>query len=230
MKKGFTLAEVLITLGIVGIVAVLTIPGVMKNYQNRIYTAQLEKVYAQISEATQSIMNDEHVDNFYETTARSADTFDPTSGEPTGGVAYFLTKYFKYIKKNCANATDDACLSSNEDVYTAIDGSAASGYGSYAIQTVTGAAIGGAYNGTNNCTSLVVDVNGITGPNIAGRDVFAMDILPNGTVVDFGGGCTPGGAGAAANTCSTAAGSTSLSSFASGCLNSVMQSGWKMEY
>ena len=31
MKQGFTLSEVLITLGIVGIVAVLTIPGVMKN-------------------------------------------------------------------------------------------------------------------------------------------------------------------------------------------------------
>ena len=45
MKQGFTLSEVLITLGIVGIVAVLTIPGVMKNYKNRLYTAQLEKVY-----------------------------------------------------------------------------------------------------------------------------------------------------------------------------------------
>ena len=35
-KKGFTLSEVLITLGVIGIVAVLTIPGVMKNYQNRL--------------------------------------------------------------------------------------------------------------------------------------------------------------------------------------------------
>ena len=49
MKQGFTLSEVLITLGIVGIVAVLTIPGVMKNYKNRLYTAQLEKVYSQYS-------------------------------------------------------------------------------------------------------------------------------------------------------------------------------------
>ena len=36
MNKGFTLSEILISLGIVGIVAVLTVPGVMKNYQNRL--------------------------------------------------------------------------------------------------------------------------------------------------------------------------------------------------
>ncbi|MDE6137868.1 MAG: type II secretion system GspH family protein [Candidatus Gastranaerophilales bacterium] len=56
MNKGFTLSEILITLGIVGIVAVLTVPGVMKNYQNRLYTAQLEKIYAQLSDAAQAIM------------------------------------------------------------------------------------------------------------------------------------------------------------------------------
>ena len=68
-KKAFTLSEVLITLAVVGVVAVLTIPGVMKNYQNRLYTAQFEKVYAQVSDAIQAIMNEEHVDDFYESTA-----------------------------------------------------------------------------------------------------------------------------------------------------------------
>ena len=41
----------------------------MKNYKNRLYTAQLQKAYSQISDAAQAIMNDEHVDNFYETQA-----------------------------------------------------------------------------------------------------------------------------------------------------------------
>ena len=31
-KRAFTLSEVLIALGVVGVVAVLTIPGVMRNY------------------------------------------------------------------------------------------------------------------------------------------------------------------------------------------------------
>lgn len=34
-KKGFTLAEVLITLGIIGVVAALTMPSIIANYQKR---------------------------------------------------------------------------------------------------------------------------------------------------------------------------------------------------
>ena len=35
MKKAFTLAEVLITLGIIGIVAAMTIPNLMNNYTQK---------------------------------------------------------------------------------------------------------------------------------------------------------------------------------------------------
>ena len=35
VRGGFTLAEVLITLGIIGIVAALTIPTLVANYQNK---------------------------------------------------------------------------------------------------------------------------------------------------------------------------------------------------
>ncbi len=37
MTKGFTLAEVLITLGIIGVVAMLTIPNLVANYQSDTY-------------------------------------------------------------------------------------------------------------------------------------------------------------------------------------------------
>jgi prepilin-type N-terminal cleavage/methylation domain-containing protein len=45
IKKGFTLAEVLITLGIVGVVATITLPSVIKNYQKRQTVTQLKKAY-----------------------------------------------------------------------------------------------------------------------------------------------------------------------------------------
>lgn len=35
MKKAFTLAEVLITLGIIGVVAALTIPTLVNNYRKK---------------------------------------------------------------------------------------------------------------------------------------------------------------------------------------------------
>ena len=36
-KKAFTLAEVLITLGVIGVVAAMTIPGMITNYQKKTF-------------------------------------------------------------------------------------------------------------------------------------------------------------------------------------------------
>ena len=50
-KTAFTLAEVLITLGIIGIVAVLTLPNLIANYKNKIIAKQLQKTYSTLSQA-----------------------------------------------------------------------------------------------------------------------------------------------------------------------------------
>jgi len=46
MKKGFTLAEVLITLGIIGVVAAMTIPTLMTKYAKQRTETQLVKFYS----------------------------------------------------------------------------------------------------------------------------------------------------------------------------------------
>lgn len=48
---GFTMAEVLITLGIVGIIAAMTIPQLIKNYQAKVLEVGLKKSYANLSNA-----------------------------------------------------------------------------------------------------------------------------------------------------------------------------------
>ena len=53
MKKGFTLAEVLITLGIIGVVAALTMPTVLSNYRKSQVVNGLKKNLALFSQATQ---------------------------------------------------------------------------------------------------------------------------------------------------------------------------------
>ena len=55
MKKyGFTLAEVLITLMIIGIVAALTIPSVISNYQQQEFKTGLKKAVSVLNEAIQT--------------------------------------------------------------------------------------------------------------------------------------------------------------------------------
>ena len=48
---GFTLAEVLITLGIIGIVAALTIPVLYSKYQQRVTETRFERVYSDLTKA-----------------------------------------------------------------------------------------------------------------------------------------------------------------------------------
>lgn len=51
--QGFTLAEVLITLGIIGVVAALTLPILIQKYRNNEVEAKLKKVYSTMNQAIQ---------------------------------------------------------------------------------------------------------------------------------------------------------------------------------
>lgn len=51
MKKGFTLAEVLITLGIIGVVAAMTLPSVVNKYQAKVLETGFKKSYANLQNA-----------------------------------------------------------------------------------------------------------------------------------------------------------------------------------
>ena len=51
IKAGFTLAEVLITLGIIGIVAAMTIPGLIAKHQKIVTATQLKKAYTTLAQA-----------------------------------------------------------------------------------------------------------------------------------------------------------------------------------
>ena len=50
-KNAFTLAEVLITLGIIGVVAAMTLPGIIQNYQKHVVETKLKRIYAVMNEA-----------------------------------------------------------------------------------------------------------------------------------------------------------------------------------
>lgn len=66
-KKAFTLAEVLITLGIIGVVAALTLPTLIQNYQKHVYVTGAKKAVSVISSMFQREMADEGVSNVLDT-------------------------------------------------------------------------------------------------------------------------------------------------------------------
>ena len=217
-KLGFTLSEVLVTLGIVGVVAVLTIPAVMKNYKNRLYVSQLKKTYSQITTATSEIIADEHAQSFYETTGGVKDSCTNPDSDECKGSPYFLTNYFKTIKRDCLSG-DGSCMAS---AYHSTKGKSVTEINNspYCIQTVNGAAICMYYDTTSNTSKLIVDVNGTSEPNITGRDVYVMQILGDGTVKDISNN---------EDDCNAPKSDSPIVDLAKGCLTKVMNAGWKIE-
>lgn len=61
MKRAFTLAEVLITLGIIGVVAAMTMPVLINNYQKKVTAVRLEKFYTIMSQAVIRWQNEESI-------------------------------------------------------------------------------------------------------------------------------------------------------------------------
>ena len=57
-KKGFTLAETLITLGIIGVVAAITMPMIITKYQKQVTVEKLKKMYNNMNSIMQMAVND----------------------------------------------------------------------------------------------------------------------------------------------------------------------------
>ncbi len=63
-RLGFTLAEVLVTLGIIGVVAALTMPALIGNYQKQANIAGLKKAQSVLSQACMNIVREKGIDTF----------------------------------------------------------------------------------------------------------------------------------------------------------------------
>ena len=90
-RAAFTLAEVLITLGIIGVVAALTLPSVIQNYKKSVIETSVKKFYTNINQAIILSERDNGDMHYWSRTAWDGD------GAPTWD-AYF-DKYVITIKR-----------------------------------------------------------------------------------------------------------------------------------
>jgi prepilin-type N-terminal cleavage/methylation domain-containing protein len=71
----FTLAEILIVIGIVGIVSALTIPTLIKNYQKRSTINRLKKAYSELQQVVKLAENDNGEISGWDFTGKIGDEF-----------------------------------------------------------------------------------------------------------------------------------------------------------
>ena len=146
----FTLAEVLITLGIIGVVAAMTMPSLMQNYKRQQATARIKKFVSVINQALISAEND------------LGPREDWVIGEmDNSDSAYnFLNTYIKpYIKS--ADIEKRTLFGRNMATLRFVDGSQ--------MSVKVGA-----------CYDIWYDINGEKGPNEQGKDIFVFILCKNG--------------------------------------------------
>ena len=94
-KAAFTLAEVLITLGIIGVIAALTLPGLLAEYSKLVVETKLKKFYSQINQAIQLSEAEYGAKEYWYSGTNSVET--DADGNPVPGSSTAEKWFMKYI-------------------------------------------------------------------------------------------------------------------------------------
>ena len=203
MKKGFTLAEVLITLGIIGVIAAMTLPTLIQNYQKQVYANGAKKGLNTITNLMNKIQADEGVSDFTATTLFNDGVCylsnDPNNwstdnnceelyGNPTT-IERIIPKYIKTVK-TCKNKECDiqyTISNFNNNKFTLFPDDKDFLHSiRYNWSTVIGfySADGIIYYiyPSQAGLSFSYDINGGKGPNVDGRDLFTVSYCRNGKI------------------------------------------------
>lgn len=150
--KAFTLAEVLITLVVIGVVAAITVPTITANHRKEETITRLKKIYSTLNQALLKAQAD---GNNWEYWADEASSYqDETSGTVEAFAKQYVLPYMIYYKYEIVGNKEYVYLND----------------GSYF------------YLQKGACVDFIYDINGERKPNSWGRDKFAFLFCPKSQI------------------------------------------------
>ena len=193
-RVAFTLAEVLITIGIIGIVAAMTIPTLISKYQEKVIVTSLKKTVATISQAYQRALYDNNFNmnfgyldpEFVALPEDEGPGFYDKNGNHNTDVFYNALKKYLNIAKDCGREVEQGCFA--DTIVSVFDSSKSwdflnrTGKPRRFFVLNDGTSIGFLTINTTSPTQtgIYIDVNGLKGPNLAGYDIFQVRAGANG--------------------------------------------------
>ena len=192
-KNGFTLAEAMVTLGIIGVISAISIPSLINEYNKQVYTKSLQVAISDFENAMGVMMMKEGVFSLVETEAWKhvrvkGDNYILRPGKSDSeDLKGFVSAISKTLLIEEVDLNEKQ-LASYKMKYQGNEGSD----GNYQVRTYTkkfGYFFAAGFPKENYGKKdddavmfLYIDVNGKRPPNYEGRDVFWYKVLNNGTL------------------------------------------------
>lgn len=147
----FTLAEALLTLVIVGVVAALTIPGLKKYTERQTLATQLKNGYSTLNKSLDYVL-------------ASDDTIDIAK---IGGDAFFTNHMIPNLNvaKSCTDANMSECIPDDTD--------------NLPFKPKNAVVLVGGFTIANNGMDFIIDANGPSEPNVFESDIYQYKLSPD---------------------------------------------------
>lgn len=174
-NSGFTLAEVLITLAIIGIVAALTVPTLIQKYQKQVAVTRLKKAYSIISQALQLSQIDNGSVNTWDNTLDGHQFFEK-----------YLKPYLKSVEEiSASRRVPYYLLNGNPYTGTTLGSDTKAGSTTFILADGLQVTMNSNYNSSGGLW-VAFDVNGFQRPNKVGRDAFLFFMSPEYKLLPLG--------------------------------------------
>ena len=202
-ELAFTLAEVLITLMIIGVISAMTIPALKKHTTQEEYISRVKKAYSTIAQATKLIETQHgEIKRWGKLTGSVGEDENSEENEENESAPNGVTKAFEYyrerlnIVKSCTNGTA-GCWTQTKTLSGSSYGNANNAKkSSIAFQTADGMYWNifgqtdtneyGVDKATTDSLIVFTDTNGEKKPNTLGLDVFVFVVNPDRGVLPAG--------------------------------------------
>lgn len=169
------MAEVLVTLGIIGVVAAMTMPTLITKQRNKAFESQFKVAHSLVSQAVERLVEDKFdISNYYCGSSRA--------DAKNNMFIQDFSQYFHVVKSDYTNRTQILTnLGYNKPSFS----QSAPGWNNFNADSHNNGAIilkNGMMIASSGCwwkfeyVDFVVDTNGIKGPNKFGYDVFYFQI------------------------------------------------------
>ena len=188
LVPAFTLAEVLITLGIIGVVAAMTLPTLIANYQKKETISKIQKVYTVLNQAFKLSEVDNGEFEYWDVDHSDPDTYFEKYWKPYFKVAKTCNTYQEcgyrsptpFQMPNGIMSTFNVVSSGYRRTFITTDGFVLA----MSVRRGGGTLEDGTLEPIIDDFRILVDINGANRPNQNGKDTFYMQVTKKGVLAD----------------------------------------------